>query len=243
MYYTYYLINPENNEIFYIGKGSNQRMYVHLTRALKWRETNYLNQKVNKHLYYKLLSLYDNGLEPIYSIVFTSEIEKEVLDREIEDIKKIGLDNLCNITHGGEGEKRTPETLRKMSESMIKFWQSEDGYKYKTFLSESRKGNKNPRWGIKEDEQHKKQRMSTMLSKPRWNKGLKNDSRSKGHPKGHITNNALPCRLIKDEIIFEANSIKELSKISGVPLISIERLHLGISKKNRNGWKFELIKI
>ena len=33
MYYVYALIDPRNNKIFYIGKGLNNRMYVHLQLA------------------------------------------------------------------------------------------------------------------------------------------------------------------------------------------------------------------
>lgn len=240
-WYTYHLIDPETNKVFYVGKGHGQRAYAHMTRALKWRQTGKIIAGGNKHLYRKLLQIHDKGLEPTYSIAFTSTIEKETLDREEADIQVFGLENLCNFTNGGEGESRTPETLQKMSESMKAFWNSEDGYVVRKRYSEERSGSGNPRWGVEEDEEHKKQRMTPMLSKPRWNVGLKNDPRSKGHPKGKPANNAMPCRLInEDGRIFEADSIKELSKLSGVPLISIQRLHLGFCKTNKKGWKFEL---
>jgi hypothetical protein len=242
IWYTYHIIDPETNKVFYIGKGFGPRMRIHMTRALKWRKTNYANQKCNKHLYSKLLQIKDKGLDPIYIKIFESEIEKEALDREKLEIAKFGLENLCNITYGGEGETKTPETLKKISESLNKFWNSEDGNKLRREFSEARMGENNPRWGVKEEEDHKKLRMAPALAAPRWNKGLKGDPRSKGLPKGNIPHNALPCRLInEDGRIFEAKSIRELSKISGVPLISINRLHLGIYKKNKKGWRFELI--
>jgi hypothetical protein len=216
-------------------------MYIHLTRALRWREKGTLVRGGNKHLYRKLLKIYDKGLEPIYSIVFTSPIAKEALNREEADIERIGLKNLCNYTKGGEGEERTPETLQKISKALRKFWDSEDGYKKRTEFSEMRMGDKNPMWGVKLDEETIKKKVSALLSVPRWNKGLKGDPRSKGPPKGVPAPNALPCRLInEDGRVFEARSIKELSEISGVPLISIQRIHLGIYKKNKKGWRFEL---
>jgi hypothetical protein len=240
-WYTYHIIDPETNKVFYVGKGHGQRMRIHMTRALKWRQTGKIIPGGNKHLYHKLLQIHDKGLEPLYSIVFTSEVEKETLDREEMDIKIFGLENLCNLTYGGEGETRSPETLKKLSKSLRKFWDSDDGYKLRTQFSENRSGDKNPMWGVKYDEETIKKKVSALLSVPRWNKGLKGDPRAGGPPKGVPSHNALPCRLVnEDGRVFEANSIQELSRVSGVPLISISRLHLGIYKKNKKGWKFEL---
>lgn len=240
-WYTYHIINPETNKVFYVGKGHGRRAYIHMTRALKWRQTGKIVPGGNKHLYRKLLQIHDKNLQPIYSIVFSSTVEKETLDREEVDIKIFGLENLCNFTHGGEGETKTPETLEKMSKAMRAFWNSDDGYVMREKYSRERSGSKNPMYGIKLDEETIKKKVSALLSVPRWNKGLKGDPRSKGHHKGEPARNALSCRLInEDGRVFEANSIKELSKLSGVPLISIQRLHLGICKKNKKGWKFEL---
>lgn len=243
IYYTYHILNPITNKVFYVGKGYGQRAYIHMTRALKWRETGKIVPGGNRHLYNTLLKIHDTNLEPIYSIVFESTIEKEALDREEQDIKFFGLENLCNLTHGGEGETRSPESLKKISIALQKFWDSNDGYVLKEEFSKNRMGDKNPRWGVIEDEEHKANRMAPMLSKPRWNVGLKGDPRSKGPAKGSVPINALPCRLTnEDGRVFEAKSIKELSQLSGVPLISIQRIHLGIYKKNKKGWRFELIK-
>lgn len=239
-WYTYHIIDPENNEIFYIGKGRGQRAYVHMTRALKWRNTGKIVPGGNRHLYNKLLKIHDKGLDPIYSIVFTSEIEKEVLDREELDIKNIGIENLCNLTLGGEGETRAPESLLKLSESLRKFWSSEDGYKLKQNYSENRKKENNPMWGKIEDEEHKKLRMTNFLKKPKWNKGLKGDPRAKGPPIGSLPCNAISCKLFgKNNEFFEAKSLKELSVISGVPLTSINKMRAG--KINKKGWRLECI--
>lgn len=243
IYYTYHVIDPEDNRIFYIGKGHGKRYKVHMGRALRWRATGYINQKVNKHFYYTLLKIYDKGMLPVSIIVFETLSEEEAHKKENEDIKKIGLHNLCNLTHGGEGETKTQETLEKMSKSIQAFWNSEDGYVMRKRFSEEKTGKNNPMWGVKLDEETINKKVDAMLSKPRWNIGLKNDPRSKGHSKGEPANNALRCKLInEDGRVFEAHSLKELSKLSGVPLMSINRLHLGMCKKNRKGWKFELIK-
>lgn len=242
IWYTYHIIDPQNNKVFYVGKGFGQRAYIHMTRALKWRETGKIIPGGNKHLYNKLLKIYDKGLQPLYSIVLTSLSEKEVFDREKSDIELFGIDNLCNLTLGGEGETKTQKTLEKMSASMKAFWASDDGYKLRDNFSKERIGEKNPMWGSIEDENHKKERMAPMLSKPRWNKGLRGDPRAKGPPKGEPSHNSIACRLINnDGRIFQGRSISELSKISGVPLISIMRLKNKIHKTNKQGWKLELL--
>jgi hypothetical protein len=239
-YYTYHITDPETNKIFYVGKGHGQRAYIHMTRALAWRETGKLTPGANKHLYNKLLNIYDKKLEPIYSIVFTTEIEKEALHREEEDIRSFGIENLCNLTYGGEGETRSGKALENLSKSLQEFWNSEDGYTMRKQFSEMRTGDKNPMWGIKEDEEHKKERMKNCLAMPRWNKGLKGDPRSKGPPKGSIPHNAIKCKLSnEDGRSFEAISLTELAKLSGVPLVSIGRLRKGV--KNRKGWRLEII--
>lgn len=238
IYYTYHILNPITNKVFYVGKGYGPRFRIHMIRALKWRSTGKIISGGNRHLYNTLLKIHDANLEPVYSIVFKSYIEKEALEREEKDIKFFGLENLCNLTYGGEGETRSSESLEKLSESLQKFWKSDDGRALKEAFSRSRMGHKNPMWGVIEDEEHKKNRMAPMLSKPRWNKGLKGDPRSKGPPKGQLPHNALKCRLInKDGRVIEANSLKELSILSGVPLVSINRMRAG--KRNKKGWKLE----
>jgi hypothetical protein len=240
IYYTYHLVDPKTNEAFYVGKGKGQRAYIHLTRALHWHETGLSVPGANFHLYNKLLKLQRNGLEPIYVFVLENVSEKEALAREMEDIQKIGIDKLCNLTYGGEGETRSPEILKKISKSLREFWDSEDGTQMRQKFSENRTGEKNPRWGTIEDDEHKMNRMAPMLSRPRWNVGLKGDPRSKGHPKGSLPHNALMCRLInEDGRIVEANSLKKLSELSGVPLMSISRIRAG--KKNKKGWRLETI--
>jgi hypothetical protein len=240
-WYTYHIIDPENSKVFYVGKGQGNRAYIHMTRALHWKETGKLVPGANLHLYNKLLKIHNKNLQAEYLLTFFST-EQEALEQEKCDISLFGLENLCNLTHGGEGETKTPETLLKMSQSMKEFWNSEDGYAMKKKFSEDRLGDKNPMWGVKLDEETIKQKVDAMLSVPRWNKGLKNDPRSKGPPKGTIPHNALPCRLInEDGKIFEARSIKELSEVSKVPITTISKLHLGYVKKNKKGWKFELI--
>lgn len=211
-----------------------------MTRALKWKKDETIVSGGNRHLYNKLLKIHDDGYHPRYSIEFESNTEKEVLEREIIDISKFGIENLCNLTYGGEGETRTKESLEKLSQSLRKFWDSENGYLLRQKYSSDRSGYKNPMYGIEMSEEDKKIHIKALLSVPRWNKGLKNDPRSKGHCIGTPANNALHCRLINNNgTIIEAKSLKELSTLSGVPLISINRMRSG--KKNKKSWELEIL--
>lgn len=116
------------------------------------------------------------------------------LDIEKKLILEIGIEKLCNLTEGGEGETRTEEALQKMSIKRKEWLQSEEGKKFILQMSNNRKGSGNPRWGFKEAEEKKKERMKNMLSKPRWNSGLtkENDPRiaKLAHRKGKLPYNA-----------------------------------------------------
>jgi len=96
-YYVYELIDSRNNKVFYVGKGCHKRMYTHYN-IIK----NGHNLK-NGHLGNKLKQLIKENLKPIYRKVFITNDEQEAYNKEIETIDKIGKENLCNLTDGGEG--------------------------------------------------------------------------------------------------------------------------------------------
>ena len=180
IYYVYKLIDERNNLPFYIGKGKNNRAISHISRAKKWKEKNFnWSTNVNRKLYNKILSILDDGFD--IKVIYVEKNLEETLALETEKqlISEIGIENLCNLTEGGEGESRTEEILQKMSLQRKEWLKTEEGKKFILTLSEQRKGNGNPRWKFKEDEEKKRERMKNMLSKPRWNAGLtkENDSR------------------------------------------------------------------
>ena len=132
IFYVYYWIRPDTNEIFYIGKGSGNRI-----TSLKSRNLHVLNV-VKKF----------RGLKNIIKGKFVDNIsEEESFNLEIEKIKeyreKLG-NRLLNISDGGDGsagwfehisyeeqerhreiskswtgKKHTPEQLKKISEARI----------------------------------------------------------------------------------------------------------------------------
>ncbi|MFA5152778.1 MAG: GIY-YIG nuclease family protein [Clostridia bacterium] len=99
MFYVYQLIDPRTKEVFYIGKGKNERMFNHVRDVKRG-----IGIKKNPHKYYKIKQILDSGFSDIfYNIIFTSENEQECFDKEIALIKEYGKDKLTNITDGGEG--------------------------------------------------------------------------------------------------------------------------------------------
>jgi len=107
MYYVYCHRNPTTKDIFYIGKGSNNRAYVMKSRGKYW--FNY----VKKH-----------GI-PIVEILYENLTEEDAFKLESELIEKIGRSDLnkgplVNTTNGGEGSSgliHSEKTRQKLSDS------------------------------------------------------------------------------------------------------------------------------
>lgn len=109
-YYVYIYFDPRKNgnfeyedlvftnEPFYVGKGKNKRLRVHINQ-----------DKHNKYKLNKIKAIKrDTGLEPIIKIFVSSLLEKDALENEMVLIKKIGrkdlnLGPLLNATDGGDG--------------------------------------------------------------------------------------------------------------------------------------------
>ncbi len=151
IYYIYFHINPLKNQIFYVGKGKNNRAYNKISRNKYWHNV------VKKYGF-------------IVDIVEENLNEEEAFKREIFYINKIGrkdlgLGSLINLTDGGEGGTRkgcklSDETKNKISESH-KGKKSSDETKNK--MSKQRKGVPSHRKGKKISDETKK-RISESLS-------------------------------------------------------------------------------
>jgi len=97
MFYVYLHKKPDG-QIFYVGKGKGYRAYQ------KNNRNNYWKRVVNKYGY-SVTILKDNLTE------------EDALSLEIKTIQNIGLDNLTNLTIGGEGISgftHKEETKRKI---------------------------------------------------------------------------------------------------------------------------------
>ena len=82
--YVYGHYKADTGELFYIGKGTGKRAWSTKDRNNRWMYT------VDKH-----------GIE--VKILYKNLSEEDAFQKEMELIKEIGLENLTNITEGGDG--------------------------------------------------------------------------------------------------------------------------------------------
>jgi hypothetical protein len=111
VFYTYELIDPRDNKVFYVGKGCNKRMYSHEKTVARGQiiiHNSYLTRKINK-----ILSL---GLKIIYKKQLENVTEQEALDLEEYLIGYYGLKNLCNSTSGGVASSPTEDVKRRIGQ-------------------------------------------------------------------------------------------------------------------------------
>ena len=108
--YVYMLIDPINNQPFYVGKGSNRRCYHH-----SWEAKNSVKhtRKLNK-----IRKIQKMGLEIIIRKIEENVSHEQAKEFEcllISEIRNFGI-NLTNVTNGGEGtsgHKQSKETIQK----------------------------------------------------------------------------------------------------------------------------------
>lgn len=92
-YYVYELVNSLTGKIFYVGKGSGNRMYVHEHRARR----NHAEINENRKLRNKILSIWNKGGTVIHNQIFHTNNDMEAYNKETDRIKEIGIENLCNV--------------------------------------------------------------------------------------------------------------------------------------------------
>ena len=110
-YYVYLLIDPRNNEVFYVGKGKGNRINQHLLGALddKTNET----EKIKK-----IREIQNIGLEVKHFVLRHELTEKEAFEVESAVIDVLGKDNLTNLVKGHLSEDKG---LMKLEDIKIKY--------------------------------------------------------------------------------------------------------------------------
>src|SRR3990167_11305612 len=97
-FYIYKLIDPRDNSVFYVGKGSGIRMYKHAKAAKRDKL-----DRVNPYVYWRIREIWAAGLDVIYEQIYFTNDEADAYKHEDKLVEQIGLDNLLNIVPGGRG--------------------------------------------------------------------------------------------------------------------------------------------
>lgn len=160
-FYVYEYIDPRNNKVFYVGKGKDNRLYVHL-QPTKLKE----NSPKSK----LILEILSNGMEPVIKKKKTFSNETDALNYEMYLIAVYGIENLTNKTIGGqgvsgfqsfEGKNHTDSAKEKMREAQLGQKNSMAGDKWhrsiagRKSFSEKMSGENHPQYGKPRSEKTK----------------------------------------------------------------------------------------
>lgn len=159
-FYVYHIINPLEDRIFYVGKGTGDRCKQHLTDKKEYA----FNKRLNGYI----RNLISNNTPPIIVKIAENLLEEDAYQLEEFEIKKygrVGFDEggiLLNILDSGRppcfrgenhpwwGRKHTEESKQKMSNT-----------KKENFKN----GTKIPRRGFKHTEEAKEKNRQSHLGK------------------------------------------------------------------------------
>lgn len=140
-YYVYQLVDPRNNQPFYIGKGSGNRATQH-SRFKDGNNNPYKDRKIKNIL--------KENLEVIVEFLHT-DLDNEIIAYDLEEaaIRRVGIDNLTNLVEGRtppsrRGKILTKETLEKRSKSLKGIPRTEIWCER---LSLAKQGKNNPMYG------------------------------------------------------------------------------------------------
>lgn len=110
-YYVYIYRNPIDNNIFYVGKGKENRAFSHLNRRI-------LNLSIhNNDFSNKIDEILASNMRPHVEIIKYFNEENDAFNYESNLIREIGLDNLTNKTDIAWPCKLTPDMLMRRAQS------------------------------------------------------------------------------------------------------------------------------
>lgn len=125
IYYVYELIDPRNNQVFYVGKGKDNRMFDHV---IEYKKSKQANQFTNYRKLNIIESILNDGLDVKYNKVYKNLDEKDAWQKEIELITvygriDIGTGILTNMTNGG-GNTMSEVSRKKLSNSLKEYYKN-----------------------------------------------------------------------------------------------------------------------
>jgi len=97
-FYVYTLIDPRNNRPFYVGKGCNGRHLQHV-KGIKNNHRYVTHNPVKNNVIREIL---DQGFCDVDYTIVPCESEQDAFDQECQLIDQIGIENLTNMTQGGD---------------------------------------------------------------------------------------------------------------------------------------------
>lgn len=115
-FYVYHLIDPRDGSTFYVGKGTGDRYKHHERDAARLRFAN--SEKESR-----IHEIWDSGKKVRRKKVKTFASESAALAFEKYEIERIGIENLTNISPGGEpaalkAKKRAEAFISRMSSAL-----------------------------------------------------------------------------------------------------------------------------
>lgn len=232
----------------------NGKIYIGSSSCIeKRRKTHIAKLRLRKHINRFLQSAFNKYGESsfVFSILEYCPLsdlrtkEQFWMDETRCFDRAIGF-NACSKADRPKDYKHTNEAKRRMSNIkkemhrlglLPKNLPKRRGHKhsYDTIekIRASKIGSKNPMYGRKESEEHKRNRMKNMHSVPRWNKGLtaKDDPRIEklAYWKGKKPYNSIPHTL-KDVATgkeWTALSLSDLSKVCPISISTLSRIKSG----------------
>jgi len=102
-FYVYVLKDPRNSVIFYIGKGIGNRIFQHISGALK---NNIESEKINL-----IREIHNSNLHVEHYILRHSLSEEQALEIESACIDLLGINNLTNSVKGHNSWERGLKTV------------------------------------------------------------------------------------------------------------------------------------
>jgi hypothetical protein len=109
-YYVYLLTDPTTNKVFYVGKGTGNRIFAHINRAI--------SSPLESDKLDKIRSIQSEGLQVKHSIIRHGLTEKEAFEVEAALIDFIDVRELTNIVGGHDSDTRG---LMSITDIIVKY--------------------------------------------------------------------------------------------------------------------------